>query len=140
MQVIVNSDHSITGDASQIQRTEAVVFDAVGHYAERITKVDAFFSDANSSSKHGARDKHCVLEAHIPGSQPAVAKGEAPSVLEALDSAAAKLSHALEHAFGKHAAAAGKTPRERDVATVDELNELEKWERDRRAHESKHAK
>ena len=41
---------------------------------------------------------------------------------------------------GKLDASAGKTPKERDLATTDELSELEKWERDRRASESKHTR
>jgi ribosome-associated translation inhibitor RaiA len=137
MQVIVNSDHHITGDATLRERVEAVLSDSIGRFAERIVKVEAFLTDANSS-KHGARDKRCVLEARVSGAQSVVASGEAPTVAEAIDGAAAKLERALEHTFGKLNASAGKTPRERDVATVDELNELEKWERDRRSHDSKH--
>jgi ribosome-associated translation inhibitor RaiA len=137
MQVIVNSDHHITGDATLRERVEAVLSDSIGRFAERIVKVEAFLTDANSS-KHGARDKRCVLEARVSGAQSVVASGEAPTVAEAIDGAAAKLERALGHAFGKLNASAGKTPRERDVATVDELNELEKWERDRRSHDSKH--
>jgi len=139
MQVIVNSDHNITSDASLTERVEAVLSGSIGRFAERIVKVEAFLSDANSS-KHGARDKRCVLEARIAGAQSVVATGEAPSLLEAIDGAAAKLERALEHAFGKHDASAGKAPREQDLAMVDELSELEKWERDRRSRESKHPK
>ncbi len=139
MQVIVNSDHNITGDASLTERLESILSDSIGRFAARIVKVEAFLSDANSS-KHGARDKRCVLEASVAGAQSVVATGEAPSVLEAIEGAAAKLERALEHAFGKLGASAGKTPREQDLATVDELSELEKWERERRSRESKHTK
>jgi ribosome-associated translation inhibitor RaiA len=136
MQVIVNSDHNITGDASLTERVEATLSDSIGRFAERIVKVEVFLSDANSS-KHGARDKRCVLEARVAGAQSVVATGEAPTVLEAIEGAAAKLERALEHATGKHDASAGKTPREQDLATVDELNELEKWQRERQSRESK---
>jgi ribosome-associated translation inhibitor RaiA len=139
MQIMVNTDHNITADASLTGRVEATVSDSIGRFAERIVKVEAFLSDTNSS-KHGARDKRCVLEAKVAGAHPVVASNEAPTVLEALEGAAGKLERALEHAFGKHAAAAGKTPREQDLATVDEISELQKWERDRKAHESKHTK
>jgi ribosome-associated translation inhibitor RaiA len=140
MQVIVNSDHSITGDASLMQRVESVLSDSIGRFAERIVTVEAYLSDANSSSKHGARDKRCVLEARVAGKHSVVDTGEAPKVAEAIDGAAAKLERALEHAFGKLDASAGKSPRERDLATTDELNDLEKWERDRHASESKHTR
>jgi ribosome-associated translation inhibitor RaiA len=139
MQIIVNTDHNITADASLTERVEATVSDSIGRFGERIVRVEAFLSDTNSS-KHGARDKRCVLEAKVAGANPVVASNEAPTVLEALEGAADKLERALEHAFGKHAAAGGKAPREKDLATVDEISELEKWERDRKAHESKHTK
>jgi len=135
MQVMVNSDNNVTADASLSERLEAALSDSIGRFAERIIKVEAFLSDANSA-KHGARDKRCVLEAHVAGAQTVVVTGEAPSVLEAIDGAAGKLERALEHAFGKQDASPGKAPREQDLATVDELNELEK--RDRRSRQSKH--
>jgi ribosome-associated translation inhibitor RaiA len=139
MQVIVNSDHNITADETVTARVEAILADSIERFADRITKVEAFLSDENSS-KHGARDKRCVLEARVAGAGPVVASNEAPSVLEAIEGAAGKLERALEHAFGKHDAAAGKAPRERDLAQADELGELEKWEREREARESKHTR
>jgi ribosome-associated translation inhibitor RaiA len=137
MQVIVNSDHNITGDETVTARVEAILADSIERFAERITKVEAFLSDANSA-KHGARDKRCVLEARVAGARSVVASNEAPTVLEAIEGAADKLERALEHSFGKQDAATGKSPREQDLATADELAELEKWQRDREAR--KHAK
>jgi len=67
-----------------------------------------------------------------------VATNEAPTVLEAIEGAARKLERALEHAFGKHNASSGKSPRERDLFKADELSELEKWEHDRESPQSKH--
>ena len=140
MQVIVNSDHNITGDESLTTRVEAILADSIGRFEERITRVEAFLSDANSSAKHGARDKRCVLEARIAGAQSVVASNEAPTLLEAIEGAAGKLERVLEHTFGKHDASSGKSPREQDLANSDELNELEKWERDREPRESKHTR
>ncbi|HKT74659.1 MAG TPA: HPF/RaiA family ribosome-associated protein [Steroidobacteraceae bacterium] len=132
MQVIVNSDHNITGDAGVTGRVKAILSDTIERFTDRIVKVEAFLSDTNGS-KHGARDKRCVLEARIAGAPSAVATGEAPTVLEAIEGAATKLERALEHAFGKLGASRGKAPREQDLATVEELSELEKWERERRS-------
>jgi ribosome-associated translation inhibitor RaiA len=140
MQVIVNSDHNITGDATLTERVKTILEGSIERFAQRIIKVEAFLSDSNSSAKHGARDKRCVLEARVAGAQSVVATGEAPTVLEAIEGAAGKLERALEHAFGKLDAAAGKAPRERDLATPDELSELESRERDRRSRESKQLK
>lgn len=139
MQVIVNSDHNITGDETVTARVEAILADSIERFEDRITKVEAFLSDANST-KHGARDKRCVLEARVAGAGPVVASNEAPTVLEAIEGAADKLERALEHAFGKQDASAGKSPREQDLAQADELGELEKWERDRESRESKHTR
>ena len=137
MQVIVNSDHNITGDESVTARVEAILADSIERFENRITRVEAFLSDANSS-KHGARDKRCVLEARIAGAQSVVASNEAPTVLEAIEGAANKLERVLEHTLGKQEARSGRSPREQDVASADELRELEKWERDRESRESKH--
>jgi ribosome-associated translation inhibitor RaiA len=139
MQVIVNSDHNITGDLTLTARVESIVSDSVERFAERIIKVEAFLSDSNSS-KHGARDKQCILEARVAGAHSVVATNDAPSVLEAIEGAADKLERALEHAFGKLEASAGKAPKEQDLATVDELRELEQWEQERRTRESKPTK
>src|SRR3569833_359754 len=89
MQVLVNSDHNITGDLELTARVESIVSDAVGRFAERITKVEAFLSDS-ISSKHGARDKQCVLEARVAGAHSVVATNEAPTLLEAIEGAADK--------------------------------------------------
>lgn len=134
MQVIVNSDHNITGDLTLTARVESIVTDSVERFAQRIIKVEAFLSDSNSS-KHGAGDKQCVLEARVAGAHSVVATNHAPSVLEAIEGAADKLERALEHAFGKLDASAGRAPREQEVASVDELRELEKWENERQARE-----
>jgi len=139
MQVIVNSDHNITGDEAVTARVEAILADSIERFAERITKVEVFLSDTNSS-KHGARDKRCVLEARVAGAQSVVTSDEAPTVLAAIEGAAGKLERALGHAFGKLDASAGKSPREQDLARTDELGELEKWERDRESHQSKHTR
>jgi len=138
MQVIVNSDHNIAGGESLTDRVEAILADSIERFAERITRVEAFLSDANSSSKHGARDKRCVLEARVAGTQPVVASNEAATVLEAIQGAADKLERVLEHTFGKQDASGGKSPREQDLANADELGELEQWERDRESGQSKH--
>jgi ribosomal subunit interface protein len=139
MQVIVNSDHNITGDEVVTARVESILADSIERFAERITKVEAFLSDANSS-KHGARDKRCVLEARVAGAGSVVASNEASTVLEAIEGAADKLERALEHTFGKRDASSGPSPREQDLAQADELSELEKWERDRESGQSKHTR
>jgi ribosome-associated translation inhibitor RaiA len=130
MQVLVNSDHHITGSESVTERVESIVEAAVGRFADRITRVEVFLSDTNGG-KHGARDKRCVMEARAAGVAPVAVSHEAPTVLAAIEGAAPKLERALEHAFGRLNASVRKGPREAHLATVDELSELQKWERER---------
>jgi ribosome-associated translation inhibitor RaiA len=130
MQVLVNSDHHITGSESVTVRVESIVQASVDRFADRITRVEVFLSDVNGA-KHGARDKRCVMEARASRAAPVAVTHEAPNLLNAIEGAGAKLERALEHTFGRLNSVRGKGPREADVATVDELTELEKWEKDR---------
>ena len=130
MQVIVNSDHHITGDSSLTERVQSIVEDAIDRFADRITRVDVFLSDA-AGGKHGAKDKKCLMEAHPAGVGPVVASNEAPTVLEAIEGAAAKLQRALGHTIGKLNASLPKGPPDADTAAVDGLEQLEKWQKER---------
>jgi ribosomal subunit interface protein len=137
MQVLVNSDHNITGSESMTERVESIVEGSVDRFMDRITRVEVYLSDANGS-KHGARDKRCVMEAHAAGVAPVVASDEAPSLLVAIEGAAGKLERALDHTLGRLQTKSRKAPREADaapvdVAPVDELAELEKWQKEHQA-------
>jgi ribosome-associated translation inhibitor RaiA len=128
MQVLVNSDHHITASEDVTGFAESVVASHVDRFANRVTRVEVFLSDS-SGSKHGARDKRCVMEARVSGAAAVVATGEASSLIQAIEGAGAKLERALEHAMGRLKDAAKKGPREADTASVGELEELEKWDK-----------
>src|SRR3569833_1469074 len=130
MQVLVNSDHHITGDESTTERVRSIDEDALDRFADRVTRVEVFLSDA-AGGKHGAKDKKCVMEARPSGLGPIAASNEAPTVLEAIEGAASKLQRALGRARGGGGAAAPGGPPDADTATVDELEQLEKWQKDR---------
>jgi ribosome-associated translation inhibitor RaiA len=130
MQVLVNSDHHITGSESVTERVESIISASVERFADRITRVEVFLSDGNGA-KHGARDKRCVMEARAAGVAPVAVTNEAPGLLEAIEGAASKLERALEHKFGRLNATARRGPRGAETATVDELTQLEKWEKER---------
>ncbi len=66
MQVLVNSDHHITGSESVTERVQSIVEASLERFADRITRVEVFLSDVNGA-KHGARDKRCVMEARASG-------------------------------------------------------------------------
>jgi hypothetical protein len=65
--------------------------------------------------------------------RPIAVSHEAPNLLEALEGAAEKLKHALEHTLGRSDASAGASPAESEVASVEELEALEKSEK-RKGH------
>jgi ribosome-associated translation inhibitor RaiA len=130
MQVIVNSDHHITGDETLHERVQTIVEDALDRFADRITRVEVFLSD-EAGGKHGAKDKRCVMEARPSGLGQVAASNEAPTVLEAIEGAAHKLQRALGHALGKAKASSPKGPPAAEEVTVDELEQLEKWQKER---------
>jgi hypothetical protein len=51
MQVMVKSDHNITGDVSLTDLLEAILSDSIGHFAKRILKVQAFLSGIDQLSQ-----------------------------------------------------------------------------------------
>ena len=124
MQVIVNSDHTISGSEAVSERVESIVVDSIDRFADRITRVEVHLSDVNGD-KHGERDKRCVMEARLGGLAPIAVSHAASTVLDAIDGAADKLERALEHAVGRREDARGPAPREEEIASTDLLDELE---------------
>ncbi|HVY81408.1 MAG TPA: HPF/RaiA family ribosome-associated protein [Steroidobacteraceae bacterium] len=133
MQIQVNSDHHITGDERMNEIVTSLVTDAVGRYADRITRVEAHLSDVNAA-KHGERDKRCMMEARIGGLAPIAVTNEADSLELAMEGAAEKLERAIERVLGKLADSEGPAPQERDVANTEDLQRLEAMDPRRRRH------
>jgi ribosome-associated translation inhibitor RaiA len=125
MQVLVNSDHHITGSESVSARVESIVLASVERFADRITRVEVHLSDVNAA-KHGERDKRCMMEARVGGVAPLAVTHEAPTLLEAIEGAGRKLERALEHTLGRRDAMAHKRPPKAQIASTEELTELEK--------------
>jgi len=128
MQILVNSDSNITASEPVAGRVQSIVHAAVARFSSRITRIEVHLNDTNGP-KHGAREKRCTLEARVGGVRPVAVTHEAPSLIEAIEGAAQKLEHALEHTLGRLNETAGPSPREADVATVQELQELEAGKR-----------
>ena len=100
MQVLVNSDHSITSSPSIAERVEAVLSPSVKRFADRITRIEVHLSDVNGA-KHGERDKRVVMEAHVAGLAPIAVTDQASALFTAIEGASTKLEHALDHALGR---------------------------------------
>jgi len=100
MLVQLHPGNDIDARESLADRAEQIVTDAVGRFADQITRVEIYMSDGNAD-KGGANDKRCAMEARIAGHQPVTVTHHAATVREALGGAAAKLERSLDHTLGK---------------------------------------
>ncbi len=100
MKIQVNTDANIQGSEELEQQTQATVESILGHLAEHITRVEIHLSDENSA-KGGSHDKRCMMEARLEGHQPLAATDEGATIDQAIDGAAEKLKHLLEHTLGR---------------------------------------
>jgi ribosome-associated translation inhibitor RaiA len=93
------------------------------------TRVEVHLSDENGD-KPGPHDLRCQLEARPKGHQPISVTHKADSLEQAIDGAAEKLEHALEHLFGKlrgkpRAAVVPFTGKANDKLLAEEFDENE---------------
>jgi ribosome-associated translation inhibitor RaiA len=130
MQVLVNSDHHIVGGRDLTERVRGVVLGRLDRLASRITRVEVHLQDLNSG-KLAQRDKRCLMEARVGGLKPIAVSHEAPTLTEAIHAAAEKLERALVRVLGKLEESPGRMPPERQVASIEALQEIERTEADR---------
>ena len=100
MQIQVHCDTHITNDVRLEEWVKTTVVERLDRFEDDITRVDVFLSDENGG-KSGPNDKRCKMEARPKGHQPLIVTEDADSVDRAVEGAAEKLQHALEHLFGK---------------------------------------
>ena len=129
MQILINSDNHIKGGESANETVESIVHAAIDRFADRITRIEVHLSDTNGP-KHGLHEKRCVMEARVGGLRPLAVSHEAPNLLAAVEGAADKLKRSLEHTLARRDQLPGPTPRDGDIASVEELDALE--DKDRR--------
>ena len=86
MQIIFNTDHTISATEDFKAPMVASLSEKLKRYSHQITKIDVHLSDENGS-KGGSNDKRCLLEAHLAGINAVVAKNHASSYDDALDGA-----------------------------------------------------
>jgi ribosome-associated translation inhibitor RaiA len=101
MQILLNTDTHIDGRQAMSDHLESVVKSALGHYGERITRIEAHITDAKGGAK-GVDDIHCTLETRPVGHEPVVAKDRAGSAHQAIHGAMRKLERVLATEFEKH--------------------------------------
>ncbi len=100
MQILINTDHNIEGREGLATHVRTVVEHALAHVHNHVTSVTVHLSDENSS-KGGADDKRCVMEARLNHHQPLAVTHHAASLHEAIEGAASKLSRLLDKVTGR---------------------------------------
>jgi ribosome-associated translation inhibitor RaiA len=105
----VTTDNNIESSESLVESARDSVAESLGHYRERLTRVEVHFTDENSH-KGGQRDKRCAIEARPAGLKACAASHLADTIDQALDGALDKLLRVLEHTFGKLDDHKGRTP------------------------------
>ena len=100
MQIQVNSDNHIESSVRLEEWVRTTVESTLERYEEDLTRVEVYLRDENGD-KPGPHDLSCRLEARPKGHQPLSVLHKADTLEQAIDGAATKLDHALEHLFGK---------------------------------------
>jgi ribosome-associated translation inhibitor RaiA len=100
MQIQVNSDNHIESSIRLEEWVKTTVESALDRFEEDLTRVEVHIQDENGD-KPGPHDIRCQMEARPKGHQPVSVTHKADSLDQAVDGAAVKLEHALEHLFGK---------------------------------------
>ncbi|HVT26424.1 MAG TPA: HPF/RaiA family ribosome-associated protein [Lacipirellulaceae bacterium] len=113
MQILVKTDSQIEGSASLTQEVETIVQQALARYGDRITRVEVFLSDENSSRKFGDSDKRCVIEARLGRLRPVTVSHQGASIDQAVGGAADKMEKTLKRTLGRKISIVKRRVRER---------------------------
>jgi ribosome-associated translation inhibitor RaiA len=100
MLIQTNTDRNIEGSTELSAHVESVVEGTVGRFSDRISRVEVHLSDENSS-RGGADDKRCMMEARLEGHGPTAVTHDAATVEEAVNGAADKLARSIESTLGR---------------------------------------
>lgn len=101
MQILLNTIPHADGHESPAEYLHSVVTEALGHYGDRISRVEALLSDATSLSKGSCVEIQCTLEAQLLGLDRVVVKDHAETTHQAIHRAVGKLERALDNILGK---------------------------------------
>jgi ribosome-associated translation inhibitor RaiA len=101
MQIQVNTDSNIEGDADLVRRVTDTLAKSLDRFSEQVTRVEVHLSDQNSDQRSGARDKRCLIEARVAGLQPISVSDEAAVVDKAVSGAADKLIRSLDRTLAR---------------------------------------
>jgi ribosome-associated translation inhibitor RaiA len=138
MQIQVNSDNHIESSIRLEEWVRTTVESTLDRYEEDLTRIEVHIGDENGD-KPGPHDIRCQMEARPKGHQPISVTHKADTLDQAVDGAAVKLDHALEHLFGKlrskrGGAASIDTVQGTDSENPDALLQEEFLEKDEALH------
>lgn len=101
MQIQINTDSNVEGDAEFMKQINAVVITGLDRFSKHITRVELHLSDKNSDKKAGNEDIRCLLEARLAGLQPISVSDSAATLEQAVDGAVEKLTRSLDSTLGR---------------------------------------
>jgi ribosome-associated translation inhibitor RaiA len=101
MHVQVNTSNGIDNKETLERWANDYLNEHLARFDQDITSIEVQLTDENHGTKGGSVDKRCMMEARVTGRAPIAVNNHAPDQDLAFRGAAEKLSHALEHAFGK---------------------------------------
>ena len=102
MQILLHSDPHTDGGHLMAEHLVTVVTQALAHFADRVTRVEAHLSDANGQARTSNVDIHCTLEARLVGLENIVVKDHAGNAHQAIEGAVRKLKRAVGDEIAKH--------------------------------------
>ncbi len=70
-------------------------------WAMRQSAVDVHLSNENSEQEDGNDSLRCMIEAHLEGRQPIAVTDQAATLDLAVDGAAGKMTHLIDHTLGR---------------------------------------
>jgi ribosome-associated translation inhibitor RaiA len=100
MQILINTDRNIQGHESMASTVRTTIEDALRLFSANITRVEVHLGDENAD-KHGRNDKRCMIEVRLEGRPPVAVTHHDETVGQAIDGAADKMIHLLEHTLGR---------------------------------------
>jgi hypothetical protein len=102
MKVQVNTSNDIENKDALERWASDYLNEQLARFDQDISSIEVQFTDENHAAKGGGIDKRCMLEARINGrNAPIAVTNFAANQDLAIRGATEKLSHALDHAFGK---------------------------------------
>ncbi|WP_242018262.1 HPF/RaiA family ribosome-associated protein [Synechocystis sp. FACHB-383] len=101
MKIQIHTGHNIESHEALATHFTGVVEESLSQFGDRLTNVDVHLSDENSDKKDGHDNMRCMIEARLTGHQPLAASHQAETLDHAVDGAAEKLAHVIEHTLGR---------------------------------------